>query len=677
MTAKMLDSIKKDFGAGIVIDANNIISKKQIIIPVSPAVDMILGGGIPEGSSVTFTGQPKCGKSLANSSIVYTPTGPKSMGELKTGESVCTPDGKSAKIIGVYPQGELDIYEVSFNDGSKARCSLDHNWTVAKNNRKNQFITISLSEIISQGIRYNDRFKWKIQLTEPVEFEKSGELDIDPYIFGCLLGDGGLSTKTPRMSTKDRYIKNRFKQFAIKNKLRITQNNSIDFSIVEQNKNTGNVLTKKLKRLSIMGTNSHTKFIPNNYKYSSVINRFSLIRGLMDTDGSNDRGLRAEYTTTSKILANDVKEVLQSLGYTAKMVSRHTTYTGCYNKFLSYRLYIHGNDINKLFNLRRKKYSHTRTKPSLFRTIVDIQKVCREQATCIKIDTETGLFLTNEFIVTHNTVTSLCLAANAQKPEYGGRNVYYLNVEGRIKPRDLLGIPGLNKDKFHIIGSEQGNILTAEKFLQIADRIINEEPGCVVIIDSYSALCTETELTSDMDKMQRADGPKLLAKFCRKVANVIAVNKNIVVGITHLMGNPGNGHAEWKEKSGNAIGYQGDVKLRAKFHTAWKLTPDGNPVGQEVHWTAQWSALGAPGGEAVSYIRYGQGIDTYQEVIELGINLGLIDKAGSWYTLSYLGDAEKTKFQGTEKIRNFLLTNKEAYDKLGEEIRKMLGFTKG
>jgi len=274
------------------------------------------------------------------------------------------------------------------------------------------------------------------------------------------------------------------------------------------------------------------------------------------------------------------------------------------------------------------------------------------------------------------TVTSLCLAANAQKPEYGGRNVYYLNVEGRIKPRDLLGIPGLNKDKFHIIGSEQGNILTAEKFLQIADRIINEEPGCVVIIDSYSALCTETELTSDMDKMQRADGPKLLAKFCRKVANVIAVNKNIVVGITHLMGNPGNGHAEWKEKSGNAIGYQGDVKLRAKFHTAWKLTPDGNPVGQEVHWTAQWSALGAPGGEAVSYIRYGQGIDTYQEVIELGINLGLIDKAGSWYTLSYLGDAEKTKFQGTEKIRNFLLTNKEAYDKLGDEIRKMLGFTK-
>lgn len=273
------------------------------------------------------------------------------------------------------------------------------------------------------------------------------------------------------------------------------------------------------------------------------------------------------------------------------------------------------------------------------------------------------------------TVTSLCFAATAQKEEYGGRNVYYLNVEGRIKPRDLEGIPGLNRDKFHIIGSEQGNILTAEKFLQIADRIINEEPGCVVIIDSYSALCTETELTSGMDKMQRADGPKLLAKFCRKAAGVIPVNKNIVIGITHLMGNPGTGHSEWKEKSGQAIGYQGDVKLRAKFHTAWTLTQDGNPIGQEVHWTAQWSALGPPGGETVSYIRYGQGIDHYKEIIELGTNLGLIEKGGAWYTLSFL-DNEKVKLQGAEKVRNYLIENKDAFTKIVTEVKKMLGFIK-
>jgi RecA/RadA recombinase len=152
------------------------------------------------------------------------------------------------------------------------------------------------------------------------------------------------------------------------------------------------------------------------------------------------------------------------------------------------------------------------------------------------------------------TTTSLDFAANAQKPEYGsgsykdGRMVYYLNIEGRLKKRDLEGIPGLNLEKFDVIGSQTGKILRAEEYLQIAERIINQEPGCVVIIDSYSALCTEAEITSDMDKMQRADGAKLLAKFCRKVANVIPVNKNIVIGITHLMGNPTGYGAEFKEK---------------------------------------------------------------------------------------------------------------------------------
>ena len=279
------------------------------------------------------------------------------------------------------------------------------------------------------------------------------------------------------------------------------------------------------------------------------------------------------------------------------------------------------------------------------------------------------------------TVTSLDFAATAQDPKYGtdtykdGRNVYYLNIEGRIKPRDLEGIPHLNRERFHIIGSQQGNILSAEKFLQIAYRLINEEPGCVIIIDSYSALCTETELTNDMDKMQRADGAKLLAKFCRKAAGVIPVNKNIVIGITHLMANPGMGYSEWKEKSGQAIGYQGDIKLRAKFHKPWKLTDDSNPIGQEVEWHAQWSALSAPGGETTSYIRYGQGIDKYMELAKVGEDLGLIDKKGAWYTLSFMGEEAK-KFQGLEKIRTFLSENIEVYTKLDKEIKDMLGFKK-
>jgi recombination protein RecA len=274
------------------------------------------------------------------------------------------------------------------------------------------------------------------------------------------------------------------------------------------------------------------------------------------------------------------------------------------------------------------------------------------------------------------TTTSLDFAATAQKPEYQGalkdtREVYYLNIEGRLKKRDLEGIPGLNLSKFHIIGSQQGKILHAEEYLQIAERIINEIPGCVLIIDSYSALCTEAEITSDMDKMQRADGAKLLAKFCRKVANVIPVNKNIVIGITHLMGNPTGYGAEFKEKSGQAIAYQTDIKLRAKTFKPWTLGADNTQIGQEIDWQVVCSALGPPGGVTTGYIRYGQGIDKYTELINLASDVGIIHKGGAWYTITCLED--KPKFQGTEKVRNFILENVEAYNAINTAVKDVLG----
>lgn len=274
------------------------------------------------------------------------------------------------------------------------------------------------------------------------------------------------------------------------------------------------------------------------------------------------------------------------------------------------------------------------------------------------------------------TISSLDFAATAQKSEYQGelekpREVYYLNIEGRLKKRDIEGIPGLDLSRFHVIGSQQGKILHAEEYLQIGEKIINEIPGSILIIDSYSALCTEAEITSEMNKMQRADGAKLLAKFCRKVANVIPVNKNIVIGITHLMGNPTGYGAEFKEKSGQAIAYQTDIKLRAKSFKPWTLGTDSTQIGQEITWQVIVSALGSPGGTITSYLRYGEGIDKYMEAICLASDIGLISKGGAWYTLTSLPD--KPKFQGTEKVRNFLLENTEAYDNLVSAIKHTMG----
>lgn len=274
------------------------------------------------------------------------------------------------------------------------------------------------------------------------------------------------------------------------------------------------------------------------------------------------------------------------------------------------------------------------------------------------------------------TVTSLSLAAKAMEEQYQGtlenpRHTYYLNIEGRLKKRDVEGIKGLDLDRFTLIGSTQGKILHAEEYLQIAERIINQEPGSIIIIDSYSALCTEAEITSDMNKMQRADGAKLLAKFCRKVANVIPVNKNIVIGITHLMGNPTGYGAEFKEKSGQAIAYQTDIKLRAKRFSPWLLGKENTQIGQEVEWQVVCSALGPPGATTTSYIRYGEGIDRYMELFNMAVDIGIISKGGAWYTFSGLEDSPK--FQGAEKAREYIVNNPEIYETLLKEVNIALG----
>ena len=277
------------------------------------------------------------------------------------------------------------------------------------------------------------------------------------------------------------------------------------------------------------------------------------------------------------------------------------------------------------------------------------------------------------------TTTSLQIAALAQSKEYAygdfeeGREVYFLNIEGRIKKRDLAGIDGLDLERFNIIGSKTGKILHAEEYLQIAERIINEVPGSVIIIDSYSALCTESEITSDMSKMQRADGAKLLAKFCRKVANVIPVNKNIVIGITHLMGNPGYGSSEWKEKSGQAIAYQTDIKLKATYFKPWSVGKEETQIGQTIEWQVICSALGPPGAKITSYIRYGKGIDKEMELFNLATDLGLIDKGGAWYTFSTVDGSPK--FQGAEKSRDYLVQNPEVYDSLWSTVRETMGLS--
>jgi len=264
------------------------------------------------------------------------------------------------------------------------------------------------------------------------------------------------------------------------------------------------------------------------------------------------------------------------------------------------------------------------------------------------------------------SITALQIAANAQQ-QYG-KDVFIGNVEHRINKKELSGIHNLDISKIEVIQSQRKKILMAQDFLQEFTHIIKTVPGCVLIVDSSSALCAEKEFTEDVTAQARNEGPKLLANFCRKMASIVPVQDVILIIIQHLIANTSGYGTPFYEDGGNKVQYQADIKLRCTSFQKWELKPNdaATRVGQVANWQVITSALGPPGGKVQSYIRYGYGIDDVKEIIGLGLDMGVITKGGAWYSIKF--QDEEFKFQGEEKFRNALVDETELLDHIKKQI---------
>jgi recombination protein RecA len=273
------------------------------------------------------------------------------------------------------------------------------------------------------------------------------------------------------------------------------------------------------------------------------------------------------------------------------------------------------------------------------------------------------------------TSLSLYFAANAQKEEYGGRDIFFYNIEARLKKRDLSCVPGLNLDKFFVIESNEDKILSCADFLEIADKLITIKKGSVHIFDSFSALSTDQELTEGMSKALMDTGNKTLAKFCRKTASKININDIFIIGLQHLAVNLSGYGSLLIEKSATAVKHQADNKLICKSFAPWKIpkTSD-NIVGQIIHWTCECSSIGPPFKSADGYLVYGKSISKEMELVNIAKDINLIDATGAWYTMTFLEDSPK--FHGEENCRAYLVDNPDKCELLNNLVRERLGLPK-
>jgi len=274
--------------------------------------------------------------------------------------------------------------------------------------------------------------------------------------------------------------------------------------------------------------------------------------------------------------------------------------------------------------------------------------------------------------------TTLALHAIKKSQQLFKKKAFYIDVERRIKPMNLNGIEGLDTDpeNLTIISSEKGKLLTAEETLTIAEKLIKSEPGSIIVLDSSSALCSESEMVNDLTGQTRSLGPKLFAAFCRRCGNAIAVNDTVFIVIQHLINDTSGRGGGKMEDGGVKVQYQQDVKLRGAWKEAWKVGTGENEkvIGQLLHWKMLTGALegNTPGAQVDTYLRYGYGMDELMEYVELASELNIVEKKGSWFTINK-GQTDEAKFQGEEKLYQAIKSDKVLQDKMIGQIKEMTG----
>ncbi len=284
------------------------------------------------------------------------------------------------------------------------------------------------------------------------------------------------------------------------------------------------------------------------------------------------------------------------------------------------------------------------------------------------------------------TSLTLQMCANAQKL---GKKIVYLDIEHRLKKMNLAGIVGLDTspEKFRVIQSLKGNILTAEQFLGIGTDILHAESDIFLVIDSVSALCASAETIGDVTAMARNSGPKLMGNFWRKNKDLVPVQNSNVLMIIHLIANTSGYGAKWIEDGGQKIQYACDVKLRNKSTEDW--IENEKQIGIMPEWEIETSALGPPCKSVKNRFRFGLGIDKAAELMDLAIEFALITKAGSWFNCDFATELEcakefvtedkkskekSCKFQGEKNVYDFLSNpdNHLILEALEKTIREML-----
>lgn len=312
-------------------------------------------------------------KGLERSTLIPTPTGWTTMGEIQIGDKLFAQDGSVCSVTGKSQVKHLPCYEITFDDKTSVKCDNEHLWTLSNGN------VVEVTKL-----KKNDY----ISVAKPLQLQEA-ELPIDPYVFGLWLADGKHTSS--EITKPDDFIWEEIKRSGYE--LGVEQNTPCRCQTVKG-------IRRQLIELDVLGN----KHIPQIYMRASFNQRLALLQGIMDGDGSvNVSRKQVVLNTTNPDLAKQYRELALSLGQRATLTD--TLGKGFEKLCVVYWIIFRPNGIMP-FRLPRKAEKCKNFGPgrSASRRVVSVKEIPSVETQCIAVDSEDRTFLcTEHFIPTHNT----------------------------------------------------------------------------------------------------------------------------------------------------------------------------------------------------------------------------------------------------------------------------------
>jgi phosphate starvation-inducible protein PhoH and related proteins len=441
---------------------------------------------------------------------VLTPQGFQPIGELRVGDLVIGSDGRSTEVLGVYPQGFKEIYRVHTQDGASTLASGDHLWSVhtRDDRRRGRPARVMQTKEMIGNLRAAHYHRYELPLlSAPVTLEPQ-PVSMDPYALGLLLGDGCLAcSTTPSFATNDPELAEALGRLIPGIEMR--RKSAVDY-VLNRVTRPGEVITIEnpvtgfLRRLGLAGTRSDTKFVPDSYLMNSSDVRLAVLQGLLDSEGGpvtqSGRTCRIQFTTVSNRLRDDVVFLVRSLGGVVTQRTRPAAGRKpglARGREVHHRVDAHTLDIRLPegvvpFRLARKAAKYDLTgggRPMRF--VERIEPAGTEEAVCIRVAAADSLYVTEDFLLTHNTLNDAFIILDEAQNTTAEQMKMFLTrlgfgskvvVTGDVTQIDLPGVgrSGLRAAVDILDGIDDIHIAELTSVDVVRHRLVSE------IVDAYA-----------------------------------------------------------------------------------------------------------------------------------------------------------------------------------------------